>query len=334
MSVLVIVGGFFGDEGKGKIVSYLALKDKPDAVIRGGVGPNAGHTVVHNGIPLKLRLLPSAVVSPETKLMIGAGVSINTDVLLSEIKEFSVESRVLIDRNCLIITDEHIRRDASDHLKGTVGTTGTGTGPANADRALRLAKLAGDEASLSDYIGSVSSEAHTIIKQGGTIHAEGSQGTFLSLYHGNYPYVTSKDVTASAICSDIGIGPCHVQDVLVVLKSYVTRVGSGDLPGELNEQEIQSRGWSESGTVTGRSRRAAPFDFELARKAIALNSATMLAVTKLDTLYPAAGGVREFNKLPEDARRFVNDLEKELDLQISLIGTGPDTMDIIDRREP
>lgn len=331
---MVIVGGFFGDEGKGKIVSYLALKDRPNAVIRGGVGPNAGHTVVHNGIPLKLRLLPSAVVSPETKLMIGAGVSINTDVLLSEIKEFSVESRVIIDRNCLIITEEHIRRDASDHLKGTVGTTGTGTGPANADRALRLAKLAGDEASLSDYIGSVSSEAHTIIKQGGSIYAEGSQGTFLSLYHGNYPYVTSKDVTASAICSDIGIGPCHVQDVLVVLKSYVTRVGSGDLPGELSEQEIQSKGWSERGTVTGRSRRAAPFDFELARKAIALNSATMLAVTKLDTLYPAAGGVREFNKLPEDARRFVNNLEKELDLQISLIGTGPDTMDIIDRREP
>ncbi len=51
MSVLVIVGGFFGDEGKGKIVSYLALKDRPNAVIRGGVGPNAGHTVVHNGIP-------------------------------------------------------------------------------------------------------------------------------------------------------------------------------------------------------------------------------------------------------------------------------------------
>ncbi len=334
MPVLVIVGGFFGDEGKGKIVSYLALKDRPDAVIRGGVGPNAGHTVVHEGIPLKLRLLPSAVVSPETKLMIGAGVSINTDVLLREIKEFSVESRVTIDRNCLIITDEHIRRDASDHLKGTVGTTGTGTGPANADRALRIAKLASEESSLSDYIGSVSSEAHSIIKRGGIIHAEGSQGTFLSVYHGNYPYVTSKDVTASAICSDIGIGPCHVRDVMVVLKSYVTRVGSGVLSGELDEEEIRSRGWNESGTVTGRTRRAAPFDFELARKAISLNSATMLALTKLDTLYPAASGVREFSELPDNAEIFVKDLEKELGLQISLIGTGPDTMDIIDRREP
>lgn len=334
MSVLVIVGGFFGDEGKGKIVSYLSLKDRPDAVIRGGVGPNAGHTVVHQGIPLKLRLLPSAVVSPETKLMIGAGVSINTDVLLREIKEFSVESRVTIDRNCLIITDEHIRRDASDHLKGTVGTTGTGTGPANADRALRIAKLAGEDSSLSDYIGSVSSEAHKIIKQGGSIYAEGSQGTFLSVYHGNYPYVTSKDVTASAICSDIGIGPCHVQDVLVVLKTYVTRVGSGALSGELDEMEINRRGWSESGTVTGRTRRAAPFDFELAKKAISLNSATMLALTKLDTLYPAASSVREYSKLPDDAKIFIKHLENELNLPISLIGTGPDTMDIIDRREP
>ena len=334
MPVMVIVGGFFGDEGKGKIVSYLALKDRPNAVIRGGVGPNAGHTVVHNGIPLKLRLLPSAVVSPETKLMIGAGVSINTDVLLSEIKEFSVESRVIIDRNCLIITEEHIRRDASDHLKGTVGTTGSGTGPANADRAMRIAKLADEDSSLAKYIGSVSSEAHSIIKHGGSILAEGSQGTFLSLYHGKYPYVTSKDVTASAICSDIGIGPCHVRDVLVVLKSYVTRVGGGELSGELNEVEINKRGWTEIGTVTGRIRRAAPFDFELASKAISLNSATMLALTKLDTLYPAAKGVREFSELPKDAKIFVGDLENGLDLQIRLIGTGPDTRDIIDRREP
>ncbi|MFQ6011743.1 MAG: adenylosuccinate synthetase, partial [Nitrososphaerales archaeon] len=257
MSVTVIVGGFFGDEGKGKIISYLALKDKPEAVIRGGVGPNAGHTVVHNGVPLKLRLLPSAITSPDTKLMIGAGVSIDTEVLLREIKEFSVGERLTIDRNCLVITEDHIRRDATDHLKGTVGTTGTGTGPANADRALRVAKLAAEDSRLAEYLGTVSSKAHDIIKQGGSILAEGSQGTFLSLYHGNYPFVTSKDVTASAICSDIGIGPRHVKDVLVVLKSYVTRVGGGELSGELDEDEITRKGWTEVGTVTGRIRRAA-----------------------------------------------------------------------------
>jgi hypothetical protein len=50
----VIVGGFFGDEGKGKIAAYLAIKDKPDICVRGGNGPNAGHTVIHGGVPYSL----------------------------------------------------------------------------------------------------------------------------------------------------------------------------------------------------------------------------------------------------------------------------------------
>ncbi|MGE5660649.1 MAG: adenylosuccinate synthetase, partial [Ignavibacteriales bacterium] len=82
MPCTVIVGGFFGDEGKGKIVAYLARKDKADMAVRGGVGPNAGHTVMFHGKEHKTRMLPSALVSNQTRLLIGPGVLINKNVLL------------------------------------------------------------------------------------------------------------------------------------------------------------------------------------------------------------------------------------------------------------
>jgi adenylosuccinate synthase len=164
------------------------------------------------------------------------------------------------------------------------------------------------------------------------VMVEGTQGTYLSLFHGGYPYVTSSDVTASGICSDIGIGPKRVDEVLVVFKAYVTRVGGGPLENELREEEARKRGWIEYGSVTGRQRRAAPFDIELAKKAIRLNSATQLAVTKLDVVFPQCAGVREYTRLSADARKFIENIEDETGLKVTLIGTGKEVYDIIDRR--
>jgi adenylosuccinate synthase len=161
---------------------------------------------------------------------------------------------------------------------------------------------------------------------------EGTQGTFLSLYYGEYPYVTSKDVTASGICSDVGIGPKKVDDVLVVFKSYVTRVGGGPLQDEVSREEAEKRGWLEYGSVTGRERRSSPFDMNLAKKAIRLNSATQLAITKLDVIFPETSGIREFNKLSEKAKKFIQNIEAETGVKVILIGTGPELNDIIDRR--
>jgi adenylosuccinate synthase len=161
---------------------------------------------------------------------------------------------------------------------------------------------------------------------------EGTQGTYLSLFHGGYPYVTSKDVTASGICSDVGIGPKKVDEVLVVFKAYVTRVGGGPLQSELSEEEAKKRGWLEFGSVTGRQRRASPFDMDLAKKAIRLNSGTQLAVTKLDVLYPECAGVKEYSKLPAEARKFIENIEGETGLKVTLIGTGAELYDVVDRR--
>ncbi|MCP8321263.1 MAG: adenylosuccinate synthetase [archaeon] len=333
MSVTVVVGGFFGDEGKGKIISYMAMKDNPSATVRGGVGPNAGHTVVYEGKSYKLRMLPSAILNKQTKLMIGSGVLINPKVLLDEIKTFNAESRVLIDSQCSIIEDAHIERDRGGYLKERIGTTGSGTGPANSDRVLRIAKIARDIPSLKDYVGDVALEVNRLIDNGASIILEGTQGTFLSLYHGTYPYVTSKDVTASAICSDIGIGPKKVKDVLVVFKSYVTRVGEGFLPGELSEEETIKRGWREVATVTGRVRRSAPFNFELAKRAVMLNSATQVALTKLDVIFPDARGKTSFEALSKEAKKFIEDIEDSLRVPLSIISTGPEVFDTIDRRD-
>ena len=93
MSCKVIVGGFYGDEGKGKIIAYLSLKDNPKIAVRGGVGANAGHTFVYNNETFKVRMLPSAVLNPETRLLIGAGVLVTPEVLIDESQRYNVGKR-------------------------------------------------------------------------------------------------------------------------------------------------------------------------------------------------------------------------------------------------
>lgn len=333
MGCYVVVGGAFGDEGKGKIISYISLKDNPKIAVRGGVGPNAGHTVEYRHNTLKLRMLPSAVVNETTQLMIGAGVLIDPSILLEEVSKTNSESRVRIDKNCAVIERRHIDHDKEGYLKDKIGTTGTGTGPANSDRVLRIAKIASQDAMLKDYIDDVSDSVNNALDNGEQVLVEGTQGTLLSLYYGEYPYVTSKDVSASGICSDVGIGPKRVDDVLVVFKSYLTRVGSGPLDGELKSEDAISRGWEEYGSVTGRLRRAAPFNFVLARKSVRLNSATQLGLTKLDVVFPEVSHAREYDKLSRAAKAYVERIESELKTPIVYIGTGSDSEDIIDRRE-
>lgn len=330
MPSTVIVGGFFGDEGKGKIVSYLALKDNPSIVVRGGAGPNAGHTIADGDKVYKVRMLPSGFLNKSSKVMIGPGVVINPTILLKEIEDFGVSGRAFVDQRCGIIEETHVERDSM--LKDTIGSTGSGTGPANADRAMRTLKLAKDIDSLSAYLEDVPTAVNQALDENKGVLVEGTQGTYLSLWHGTYPYVTSKDVTASGICSDIGLGPKKVDEVMVVFKSYVTRVGAGPLENELASDTISKKGWSEWGTVTGRQRRAAEFSFSLAKKAIMLNSATQIAITKLDVLFPSCAHKTSYESLDGEAKSFIKNIEDKLGVPVTLIGTGPAINDIVDKR--
>ena len=332
MTSTVVVGGFFGDEGKGKIISYLAIKDNPKIIVRGGAGPNAGHTIRDGDKVYKVRMLPSGFLNKNAKVMIGPGVVINPDILKKEIQDFNASGRSFIDKHCGVIEETHLTQDSKGELKEKIGSTGSGTGPANADRAMRVLKLAKDIDSLSSLITDVPQEINSALSANENILVEGTQGTFLSLWHGTYPFVTSKDVTASGICADVGLGPTKVDEVIVVFKSYVTRVGTGPLENELSLEEAEKKGWSEFGTVTGRQRRAAAFDFDLARRAIMLNGATQISITKLDVLYPDCAGETSFDNISKDAKAFIKNIEDELNTPVTIIGTGPDINDVIDRR--
>ncbi len=192
MPSTVLVGGFFGDEGKGKIVSYLAKNDNPSIVVRGGAGPNAGHTIKDGSTTYKVRMLPSGFLNKDAKVMIGPGVVVNPEVFFKEIEEYSVSGRAFLDNHCGIIEQSHLDQDSKGRLKEKIGSTGSGTGPANAERAMRTLKMAKDVESLSSYVIDVPNEVNSALKDKKNVLVEGTQGTHLSLWHGTYPFVTSK----------------------------------------------------------------------------------------------------------------------------------------------
>jgi len=332
MPCTVIVGGFWGDEGKGKIISYLALKEPVDVCIRTG-SVNAAHTIWYNGKRYALHMVPGGFVEGKCRLLVGAGANLHVAQFLKEVAETGVKNRIGVDNQASIIEEKHSIQDKSSvHLKG-LGTTGWGVGPAIEERVRRTAKLAKDIAELKPYLTDVSEEANGAIARGKNVLLEGTQGIMLSLFYGTYPYVTGRDTSASAICSEAGVGPTKIDNVLVVFKAFMTRVGTGPLPGEIPKEEAQKRGWFETAAGTGRDRRSAPFDFELARKSSTINGATQIAVTKLDCLYPTCRSAKKYEELPEEAKQFIGNVEKQAGIPVVLIGTGPEALDIIDRRK-
>ena len=168
----------------------------------------------------------------------------------------------------------------------------------------------------------VAGEVNRALGAGESVLIEGTQGFGLSLYYGDYPFVTSKDTTASSLCADVGVGPTMVDDVLVVFKAYASRVGEGPMPTQLPDEEVSKRQWEEFGAVTGRRRRIGEFDFDLARRSIMLNGATQLALTNVDRRFEDAAGVRSLEALPPAARAFVDGIEDQLGVPIVFISTG------------
>jgi len=332
MPCTVIVGAFWGDEGKGKISSYLALKDKLDFCVRTG-SVNAAHTVWIDGKKYALHMVPAAFINPKTRLLIAAGANVDVKTFFSEVEQTNVQGRIAIDQNASIIEEKHSAADKASAVNRGIGTTGRGVGPAIEERVRRTAKLAKDLPELKGYITDQVQEVNDGLDAGKNVLLEGTQGFMLSLFFGTYPYVTGRDTGAAAICSEAGVGPTRVDDVLIVYKSFMTRVGAGSLPGELTKEEAQKRGWFETAAGTGRDRRSAPFDFDLAKKTAKINGATQAALTKLDSLFPTCKGARKFDVLPNEAKQFIKEVETQTGIPVVLIGTGPEALEIIDRRK-
>ena len=143
-TVTAVIGGAWGDEGKGKIASRES-KDA-DLVIRATGGANAGHTVVYQGNEVKLHLVPGGIVYPQTICLIGQGVVIDLDVLFEDIKQLeligvpNLKERIKISGNAHVVLPCHKELDAfyEKNRKNPIGTTKRGIGPAYADKANRI----------------------------------------------------------------------------------------------------------------------------------------------------------------------------------------------------
>ncbi|HEY6283401.1 MAG TPA: adenylosuccinate synthetase [Nitrososphaerales archaeon] len=314
-----VIGLQWGDEGKGKVVDYLA--GQYDAVARFNGGSNAGHTVVIGGKKNTFHLIPSGALKGK-ELLIGAGVAVDPVVLGEELSILpdDVRNRLVVDDRCSLVSPMDKQLDAVlEEMKGptAIGTTRRGIGPSYAVRALRLSprvsdlmrgfdfaalvrfydKLSLDSAGLTSWseeakrllegiVGSASARIIAMIEQGGSVLFEGSQGTLLDLIHGSYPFVTGTHTTASYIPASLGIPPSAAGESLGVMKCYSTRVGGGPFPTEVKglvADNIRSIG-NEYGATTGRPRRVGWLDLVALRYSIALNGSEKIVVSKVDVL--------------------------------------------------
>lgn len=140
--------------------------------------------------------------------------------------------------------------------------------------------------SFAPYITDVSFEVNNALDKGKKVLAEGAQGTYLDVIHGTSKFVTSSSCIAGSACANLGVGPTRVDQVIGIVKAYITRVGEGPLPTELKDStgDLIRQAGGEFGTTTGRPRRCGWFDLPLAKKAVALNGYTDLVLTKMDVL--------------------------------------------------
>ncbi len=200
---------------------------------------------------------------------------------------------------------------------------------------------------------------------------EGAQGTMLDIDHGTYPYVTSSTTVSAGACSGLGIAPHTIGEVIGIAKAYCTRVGNGPFPSEdLGEagEYLRQKG-HEFGTTTGRPRRCGWFDAVAMRHAVRLNGVSRIALMKLDVLdgldevkvcvgyeidgkeidyvpytlegakpiyksfkgWKSSKGIKEFDKLPLEAREYIEALEELSGAKIGIISTSPDRDDTIIR---
>jgi adenylosuccinate synthase len=215
---------------------------------------------------------------------------------------------------------------------------------------------------LAPYVSDTSLLVDRALRAGERVLFEGAQGTLLDLDHGTYPFVTSSSPIAAGAAVSFGIGPNRIDEVVGVAKAYVTRVGEGPFPSEIDgpaNERVREVG-QEFGTVTGRERRCGWLDLVALRFAVRVNGITSLALTKLDVLsgfaevpvcvrynLPDGAETEEFpshqsdfhhcrpvfetlagwqeeigESLPAAAQSYVSFVERALDVPVTLVGTG------------
>ena len=309
---VVVMGAQWGDEGKGKIVDFLAEKAK--YVVRYAGGANAGHTIVVDGKKYALHQVPSGILYPNKSVFLGSGMVIEPEALFNELKMLSDnginwEGRVFIsDRAHLTLPGyRQMDKDRDAARKRPIGTTGRGIGTTYSQKAerdgIRLADLDWNEKwndldeSDKEFLGKYKEQ---LLKMRVDIAAkmwefrnddilfEGAQGAMLDIDSGTYPYVSSGASGSYGAASGAGIGPRAIDKVYGVFKAYETRVGNGPMPSEFNDTTeselctyVRNTG-NEFGVTTGRARRCGYLDLVALRYACHVNSIDSLVLTHLD----------------------------------------------------
>ena len=345
----VLIGGQYGSEGKGHIASYLAREY--DILVRVG-GPNAGHQVFEEPKPFTFHQLPSGTRSSEAKLIIGPGAVIDVERLTREIGACQIENdRLSIDPKAVIIEKSDVRNEGRGVVKN-ISSTGQGVGYATARRILLRGesklRTAKDIPQLHPFVRDTYSELEKAFSENKRIFLEGTQGTGLSLYHGHYPYVTSRDTTVAGCLAEAGISPRRVRKVIMVCRTYPIRVADPGIKGKTSGFMSQPLDWDEvarrSGldeetlreaertSTTNRKRRVAEFDWQLLRQSATLNGPTDIALTFADYLSRENTKAKRFEQLADETIRFIQEVERVTSAPVSLISTGFNSRSIIDRR--
>lgn len=310
----VLMGLQFGDEGKGKIIDYIA--DNYDAVARFNGGANAGHSIYFNDKKYALHLIPSGIFYGK-KCIIGNGVVIDPVALKQEIEileadGIDVKNNLYISRYAHIVLPQHIKTDKQKEQILKIGTTGRGIGPTYTAKSERTGKRVCDfdKNVIDDYLKTIgtpdlSDENHNfhvamqflltlnianlerfVNDKNLSILAEGAQGTLLDVDFGTYPYVSSSNSTIGGVMTGLGVSHKNVNNVCGVFKAYMTRVGNGpfvtEVKGKVGEK-IREIG-NEYGATTGRPRRCGWLDIPALRYACMINGVSSLVMTKADVL--------------------------------------------------
>lgn len=343
----VLVGGQYGSEGKGNIAAHLA--PEYGLLVRSG-GPNAGHSVMTRTGKRVQHHLPSGTQVSEAELLLSAGAVVRPDELLAEIASARIDNRRLsIDPSATVILDEHRVEELS--LRASIGSTGSGTGAATAGRitgrdgGVVLAKHVHD---LQPYLRDGREVLDNAYSAGQRVFVEGTQGSGLSLFHGPYPYVTSRDTTTSGLLAESGIPPTRVERVVMVCRTYPIRVQdpdgvgatSGYMENEIDWLTVARRSGLRLGdlerqertSTTGRRRRVAEFDWALLSRQSALNGPTDIALTFVDQIHAANVSARRFEQLSPETIRFAEEVEHVAGAPVSLVSTRFHQRSVLDRR--
>jgi len=253
-------------------------------------------------------------------------------------------SRVGIDKKCFIIRDSDITTERGLGLRERLSSTLCGVGAAVSRRVLRAAdaKLARDVVRefpwLEDLLTDVSQEVNEAIDLDKKVLIEGTQGFGLSLYHSDhYPCTTSRDTTAAGFLSEVGVSPRLVTEIVVVFRTFPIRVAgaqAGPLKDEITWEQLRKESGyphdiTEMTSVTNKVRRIGRFDWDLAKRAVAANKPTHLAVNGLDYLDSVNKGVTDHGSLSSQGRDFIAKLEICLNTPVTLLGAGPSLGEII-----